>query len=426
MVVKGFEKIVKSANEDAVNKIVQSHPVLVGIQKAIDVIPGMRENLFLHSGPPIEWKRMCGPVRGAVLGAVVYESLAGSLEEAEMVVDSGKIAFSPTHHHDCVAPMAGIISPSMPVYVVKNRTFNNVAYSNVNEGVGKVKTLRFGANNEEVISRLKWIEHTLAPALKSALEISGEIDLRSIIAESLRRGDECHNRNKAATSSFLQQIINPLLETDLEKSSIASIVEFINGNPHFFLNLSMASSKATMDAARNIEYSTIVTIMATNGVDFGIQVSGLANEWFTAPAPKQARGKIFDEYSSDDANPVFGDSYISEPAGIDAFAMAASPAIAEFVGGTPSYGVKMTKQMAKICVARHEFYKIPYLDYIGTPVGIDIRRVLKTGIVPVVNTGLGHKNPGVGQVGAGIAYAPMLCFKKAAKAYGKKYHKKLS
>jgi hypothetical protein len=416
---------ISRANHLAVERIVNSNTALVAVEKALDVIPGMKEDLFLHSGPPIDWHKMCGPVRGAVLGAIVYEGLATNLEEAEQVVNSGKIIFSPTHHHSAVAPMAGIISPSMPVYVVRNKTYDNDSYCNVNEGVGKVKTLRFGANNDEVLSRLKWIERILAPALKSVLVINGEINLRDIIAESLRRGDECHNRNKSATSSFMQLIIKPLLESSLDKSTIASILDFINGNPHFFLNLSMASSKATMDSAKNIEYSTVVTVMATNGVDFGIQVSGLSDEWFTAPAPKQARGKIFDGYSPEDANPVFGDSYISEPAGVGAFAMAASPAIAEFVGGTPSYGTKITKLMSKIAVARHTVYKIPYLDFAGTPVGIDIRKVLKTSIVPIVNTGLAHKNPGVGQIGAGIAYAPMECFKKAAKAYKLKYQVRL-
>jgi hypothetical protein len=352
---------------------------------------------------------------------VVYESLASSLKEAEEIVNSGEIDFSPTHHHRSVAPMAGIISPSMPVFIVKNLTYGNTAYCNINEGVGKVKTLRFGANSEEVISRLKWIEKVLAPALKQALKIGGEINLREIIAESLRRGDECHNRNKSATATFLQHIINPLLESDLDKPTIASIVNFINGNVHFFLNLSMASSKATMDAARDIEYSTIVTAMTTNGVDFGIQVSGLSDMWFTAPAPKQAKGKIFEGFTPEDANPVFGDSYISEPAGLGAFAMAASPAIAEFVGGTPSYGVRITKQMYKITVAEHKVYRIPYLNYRGTPVGIDIRKVLKTKITPIVNTGLAHKQPGVGQIGAGIAYAPIECFEKAMETYKLKY-----
>ncbi len=423
--IKSIRQKIGEANSKTVKRIITSNPILVDVGKALDVIPGMRKDLFLHSGPPINWDRMCGPVKGAVLGAIIYEGLAMSLQEAMALVNSGRITFSPTHHHSSSAPMAGIISPSMPVYIVRNETYKNTAYVNINEGVGKVKTLRFGANSEEVIRRLKWIETTLAPALKAVLKIGGPINIRDIIAEALRRGDECHNRNKSSTAAFLQRIIKPLLETDLDKNTIASIVEFINDNVHFFLNISIASSKATLDAASNIEYSTIVTVMTTNGVEFGIQVSGLSDEWFTAPAPRQTKGKIFKGYTEKDANPLFGDSYISEPAGIGAAAMAASPAIAEFVGGTPSYGVKITKQMYKITFAEHSVYKIPYLDFAGTPVGIDLRKILKTGITPIVNTGLAHREAGIGQIGAGLARTPMLCFRKAARAYHSKYQIKL-
>jgi len=418
---KDVEELVDEANRKTVERIMESHPWLVDVQPAIDVVPGMKDYMLLHAGPPIEWDRMCEPMKAAVLGAIVYEGWADTLEEAERLVRAGHVEFSITHDHGCVAPMAGIISPSMPVYVVENRTYGNRAYSNLNEGVGKVKTLRFGANSPEVIQRLRWMRDVLGPALGEAIRLMGGIDLRELIAEALRRGDECHNRNKAATAAFFQRIAVPLLETDLDKETIRSVLEFISGNVHFFLNVSMASSKACMDAAHGIEYSSIVTAMSPNGVEFGIRVSGLGDEWFTAPAPKQAKGKIFEGYTEEDANPVFGDSYISEPAGIGAFAMAASPAISEFVGGSPQYGVEITLRMYEITVAEHKYYKIPYLGYRGTPLGIDIRKVVEKGIVPVVNTGIAHKKGGIGQIGAGIAYAPMECFKKALEAFKQRY-----
>ncbi|WP_309493165.1 DUF1116 domain-containing protein [Candidatus Hecatella orcuttiae] len=410
---KTVDEMIDEANARVIEKIVNAETVLVDINKAVKVIPGMKEDMLLHAGPPIEWKRMCGPMKGAALGALVYEGLARDVEEAARLVEQGRIRFSTTHEHDAVAPMAGIISPSMPVFVVKNKTFGNTAFSNLNEGVGQVKTLRFGANNTEVVERLRWMEKALMPALKAAIKALGEINLKRMIAEALRRGDECHNRNKSATAIFFKTITPPLVRSNIERETLARVLDFIGGNDHFFLNLSMASSKATMDPAQGINYSTVVTAITTNGVELGIRVSGLGNRWFTAPAPVQSSGKIFQGFRLEDANPVVGDSYISEPAGIGGFAMAASPAIAEFVGGSPSFGVQSTKQMYRITVAKHRDYRIPYLDYEGTPLGIDIRKVLRTGITPVINTGLAHRSPGIGQVGAGIVYPPLECFEKA-------------
>jgi hypothetical protein len=415
-------KHIDTANKLVVERILASNPILVDVKPAIEVIPRMREKLLLCSGPPISWNQMCEPVKAAILGAIIYEGLAGNLEEAEQVVDSEEVEFSSTHNHDAVAPMAGIISATMPVFVVKNETYGNFAYSNMNEGVGQTKTLRFGANNQEVINRLKWMREKLGPILKTVVDKSNGINLKEIIAASIRRGDECHNRNKSATGLFFQKATIALLRSTIEKEDILPVLEFILANPHFFLNMSMAASKATMNAAHGVEYSTVVTAMSTNGVQFGIRISGLGDEWFTAPAPKQDKGKIFQGFSSEDANPVFGDSYISEPAGIGAFAMAASPAISEFVGGTPEYGLEITRQMSEITLTKHTKYRIPYLNYEGTPTGIDFRKVLNTNILPVVNTGLAHRKAGIGQIGAGIAHAPRLCFEKAATAFDDKYH----
>lgn len=414
-------KEIDEANQIVVERILNSNPVLIDIKPAIDAIPGMKKNLLLCAGPPINWSQMCEPVKAAILGAIVYENFAGTLAEAEQIVLREEITFSSTHNHAAVAPMAGVISASMPVFVVKNETYGNFSFSNMNEGVGQVKTLRFGANNEEVISRLKWMREKLGPILKTVVSELHGINLKEIIAAAIRRGDECHNRNKCATDIFFQKTTMALLQGSFEKKEILPVLEFMLANPHFFLNMSMAASKATMNSAHGIDYSTVVTAMSTNGVQFGIRISGLGDEWFTAPAPHQDQGKLFKGFVSQDANPVFGDSYISEPAGIGAFAMAASPAIAEFVGGTPEYGIEITKQMGMITLAKHSTFRIPYLNYEGTPTGIDFRKVLQTNILPVVNTGLAHKKAGIGQIGAGIARAPRLCFEKAKVAFDKKY-----
>lgn len=416
---------ITTANTKAVEQILKAQPVLIGVRPAREVVPGMNERLFLHSGPPITWDKTCGPVIGAAVGAVIYEKLASTESEAMDLLNERKIQFSPTHDHQTVSPMAGIVSSSMPVFVIKNKTHGNEAYCTINEGVGQAKTLRFGANNKEVLERLKWIQESLAPALDLICKSFGEIDLKSITAEALRRGDECHNRNKSATSIFFKTIAPKLLRTNLDKESIAKILDFVGGNDHFFLNLSMAACKATTDAAHNIKHSTIVTAMTTNGVEFGIRVSGLGNDWFLSPAPRKIKGRLFKGYSPKDANPALGDSYISEPCGIGAFAMAASPAISEFVGSTPAFGIEVTKRMNKITFAKHTDYKIPYLNFEGTPTGICLEKVVKSGIVPIVNTGIAHKRAGIGQIGAGITYTPMGSFKKAAATFKAKYDVKL-
>ena len=407
---------IREANKIAVERILKSKPVLVGIGRAVEIIPGMDDNMILHAGPPISWDRMCGPMKGAIAGALIYEGRAESYKDAVKLAESGEIKFEPCHHHSTVGPMTGVVSPSMPVFIIENETYGNRAFCTMNEGLGKV--LRFGAYSEDVIERLKWMEKTLYPALKEALKIA-KIDLKQIIAKALHMGDECHNRNVAATSLFLSEIVSLLLCTTLEKKVINDVVRFIKGNPHFFLNLSMPACKSMADQMAGIEYSTIVTAMARNGVEFGIRISSLGDEWFTAPAPMPI-GLYFPGYSEKDANPDLGDSTITETAGLGGFAMAAAPAIVQFTGGSPKDALNATREMREITVTENPSFSIPMLDFRGTPTGIDLLKVVETGITPRINTGIAHKEPGIGQIGAGLVRAPMECFKKAIKRYVEK------
>ena len=408
-----MEKI-KKANEEAIKRVLEARPSLVGIDTAIRVIPGMKENLLLHAGPPISWDRMSGPMKGAVIGALIYEGKAQTEKEAEALVIQGKVEFDPCHHHQSVGPMAGIISPSMPVYIIKNESHGNFAYATLNEGYGKV--LRYGAYDQEVQNRLKWMEKTLAVVLKKAIEISGGIDVRNIIAQAIQLGDEGHNRNKATTSLFIRSISPYLAATQTEYKTLQEVFAFLHGNDLTMLNPVMASCKAAMDSAHGIEYSTLVTTMARNGTDFGIRVSGLPGKWFTAPAtiPK---GLYFSGFTADDANPDIGDSTITETAGIGGFAMAAAPAIVGFISGTAKMAMTATLEMYEITMAENRFYQIPALEFRGTPTGIDIMKVVELGILPRVNTGIAHKKPGIGQVGAGLVTPPMKCFEDALVAF---------
>jgi len=409
---------VEAANRTAVERILKGKPVLVGAAVARDVVPGMRPNLILHSGPPVTWDRMCGPMRGAVIGGLIYEGLAKDRDEAEALAASGKIDFEPCHHHDAVGPMAGVMTSRMPVWILENETYGNRAFATLNEGLGKV--LRYGAFSAEVIDRLRWMETDLAPILGAALDRHGPIDMRSVIAQVLQMGDEGHNRNRAGTSLIIRELAPHLVMLDVEPERIARVLSFMNGNDHFFLNLSMPASKCVVDAARNIEGSTVITAMARNGTDFGVRISGLGDRWFTGPAGI-VDGLYLPGFSAADAAPDIGDSVITETAGIGGFAMAAAPAIVKFVGGAPADAIAFTEKMYEITLAESEFYKIPVLDFRGTPTAIDLRLVVEKGILPVINTGIAHKEPGVGMVGAGLVKPPENCFKDAMSAFAERY-----
>jgi hypothetical protein len=381
---------------------------------AARVIPGMHERMILHAGPPITWERMCGPQRGAVMGALIYEGIARDEPEAERIAASGDIEFAPCHHHHAVGPMAGVVSPRMPVFIIENKTFGNRAFCTQNEGLGKV--LRYGGIGPEVYGRLRWMETDLYPALDRALRSMPDgIDVKSLIAQALHMGDEGHNRNRAGTSLFLRAIGPALARTNRDNEVLARVIEFINGNDHFFLNLSMPAGKAALEPAEGVAGSSIVTVMARNGTDFGIRLASMPDRWFIAPAGK-VQGLYFPGFTEADANPDIGDSTITETAGYGGFAMAAAPAITQFVGGTPQMALAATLEMYEITFGEHEGFTIPALNFRGTPLGIDVRRVMETGILPRLNTGIAHKNPGVGMVGAGILRAPEKCFNDAFEA----------
>jgi len=401
---------IEAANNKAADRYLAAQPRLVGIGTAREALPGMGERMILHAGPPVPWARMCGPMQGAIVGAIVYEGWAADAAKANAMARSGDIAFEPCHHHAAVGPMAGIISPSMPVWIVSNPVHGNHSFSNLNEGLGKV--LRFGANSPEVIARLKWMEQTLAPTLRAGLETLKELELKPLMAQALHMGDEVHNRNVAASSLLIRRLVPALLKSSAPAADAAAAIEFIAGNDHFFLNLSMAACKAMLDAAHGVAGSSMVTAMARNGVEFGIRVSGLGENWFTAMAPV-VDGLYFSGYSKANAAPDLGDSAITETAGIGGFAMAAAPAIVKFVGGTAQDALANTLAMTHITLRRNGAFTLPALDFGGTPACIDARRVVDTGILPVINTGIAHKEAGIGQIGAGVTHAPLECFSKA-------------
>lgn len=409
---------IEKANALTVEKFMEARPVVTTMAKAIEVIPGIHENMLLHAGPPVTWERMSGPMKGAMIGACLLERKAKNPEEAQKLLASGKIEFSPCNDHMSSGPMAGVISPSQLVYVVENQTHGITCYSNMNEGRGKV--MRMGAYSDEVIAKLKWMEEVVGPTVKTALEAMGGIDIRAIIAKSLHMGDDGHNREDASSILFSIQLAPIIAKVAKNTQTAHDVIKFLGENALTILNPIMAGCKSMTAAGDNIEGSTIVTVMARNGTDFGIKVSGLGGRWFTAQAPI-VKALYFPGFTEDDACRDIGDSTITETAGIGGFAMATAPALVTFIGGEPRDAINTTLDMYEITYAEHKMFTIPFLDFRGTPTGIDIRKVIEKQIAPRVNTGVAHKDPGVGQVGAGVVSAPMTMFEEALTAFVEKY-----
>ncbi|CZQ99956.1 DUF1116 domain-containing protein [Trichococcus collinsii] len=415
-----LEKIQK-ANEEAVSRIIQSKPILVGYDKALNVMPNMTKNTILHAGPPIAYADMCGPMQGAIQGAIIFEGLASDLEEADQVARSGEIIFSPCHEHDAVGSMAGVTSASMYVHIIKNETYGNVAYTNLSEQLAKV--LRFGANDQTVIDRLVWMRDVMGPMLHDAMKLCPKgIDLRLMLSQALHMGDECHNRNVAGTTLLVQALTPYIVQTDFTKEQMKEVFEFIASSDYFSGPTWMGAAKCALDAGHNVENSTIVTTMCRNGVEFGIRVSGIGgNNWFTGPA-QRVIGPMFAGYTQADAGLDMGDSAITETYGIGGFAMAAAPAIVPLVGGTVAEALNYSREMKEITTAENPNITIPVLNFMGIPSGIDVLKVMETGMLPIINTAIAHKDPGVGMIGAGLTNPPMNVFKEALVALAAKIH----
>jgi hypothetical protein len=402
----------QAANQDAMRRMLGVRALLVDVVQAGPAL-GLAPGEFLHAGPPIGWDRASGPLRGALAGAAVFEGLADDPTAAQGASGLGIARLDCCHHHGAVGPMAGVISPSMWLFALEDPADGRRAFCSLNEGLGKV--LRYGAYSADVIERLRWMSAVLGPLLQAAVRRRGPVDVTAILAQMVQMGDEAHNRNRAGTLMLLRDLLAPMAESGFAASDVADAARFIGGNDHFFLNLAMPACKLALDAARDVPGSTVVVAMARNGTDFGIQVSGAGEKWFTAPA-LVPQGLFLPGYGPADANPDIGDSAITETAGLGGFAMAAAPAIVKLVGGTVASALASTERMDQITLAEHPLFAIPALGFRGTPTGIDVTLVVRTGILPQINTGMAGKVAGTGQVGAGLVTPPAEVFPAALAA----------
>jgi len=403
----------KAANTLALERMLAAEATLVDVRPASEAL-GLGPGELLHAGPPVDWERASGPMRGALIGAVLLEGLASGPEEAEQKLARGDgLRWEPCHHRGAVGPMAGVVSPSMWMFELRDDVHGNTSWCSLNEGLGKV--LRYGAYNTEVIERLRWMNAVLGPLLQAAVRAGDAIDVKSIISQMVQMGDEGHNRNRAGTLMFLREVLPAMIESGRSSADVAEAVRFVSGNDHFFLNLVMPACKLQASAAAGIDGSTVVTVMARNGTDFGIQTSGTGDRWFTAPA-NTPDGLFLGSFGPEDANPDIGDSTITETAGIGGLAMATAPAIVRFVGGSVPDALATTRRMYDITVGENPAFAIPVLEFRGSPTGIDVAAVVRSGVLPQINTGMAGRVAGTGQVGAGLVTPPMACFTQAIAA----------
>lgn len=406
---------IEAANQVAVEKMMAAEPVLVDLVPAGDVIPGLTDYMILHSGPPVRWETMSGAQRGAAIANALFEGWAQTPEHAEELLASGEVRFDSNHHHQAVGPMAGTISKSMWVFVVENREAGNRSYCRQVED-----RQQFGEYTEGAIDLLHRWSEGWAPTLREALQVRSPLPIKPMIARALQMGDELHNRQVAASSLFANTMAVPLLDAQISSSARRETLEYLVNHDVFFLGLSMAAGKAAADAARGIEYSTMVTAMARNGTEFGIQVSGLDGQWFTATSP-EVDGLFLPGYSEADAGLDIGDSAITETIGLGGFVLGGAPGILSLVGGTPEEALEYSREMEEITLARSPDFRMPVFGFQGSPVGIDIRKVVDRGVLPIIDTAMAHKEPGHPIIGAGLVRPPMECFTKALKAFSETY-----
>ncbi|WP_225914996.1 DUF1116 domain-containing protein [Nocardioides jiangsuensis] len=403
----------RAGNALALERMLAAEAALVDVRPAAEAL-GLERGQFLHAGPPVTWERASGPMRGALVGAVLLEGLADTPEAAERLLASGDgVTWEPCHHRGAVGPMAGVVSPSMWMFELRDEVHGTTSWCSLNEGLGKV--LRYGAYGAEVIERLRWMNAVLGPLLQHAVRAGGPVDVKAIVAQMVQMGDEGHNRNRAGTLMFLREVLPAMIDSGRPTKDVAEAVRFVSGNDHFFLNLGMPACKLQTTAARDIPGSTVVTVMARNGTDFGIQTAGTGDTWFTAPA-NTPEGLYLGSYGPDDANPDIGDSAITETAGIGGLAMATAPAIVRFVGGSVPDALATTQRMYDITVGENPAFAIPILEFRGAPTGIDVTSVVRSGVLPQINTGMAGRVAGTGQVGAGLVTPPMACFTQAVRA----------
>jgi hypothetical protein len=390
-------------------------PVLVDVLPLSEAVPDFDRSTVLTSGAPLEWRQYRGGQRNGVIGGAIFEGLARDAADADRKLTAGEIHVRSCGDYRCAGSLVGIYTASMPVLVVENRASGNRAYCNLFEGVSRYR-LNYGVYNEDVGRNLRFLHDVIGPTLGEAVRLTGGIPLLPIMKRALHMGDELHSRNAAATLLFTRELFEPLMQVQPQMpKEVKETLDYLRSSDYFFLRLSMAASRAAADAAHGVDGSSMVTGMVFNCQDFAIRVSGLGDHWFRGPHQTMFGAKLFEGFTEADVEIMGGESTFNETAGLGGFAQAAAFPLQEYQGGSADKMVEANLAMYDITLAEHPELKIPYLGFRGVPSGIEIHRVVETGITPIMDIGVAGKAGG--QIGAGSFRAPMECFQHAVAAY---------
>jgi len=417
---EGFRTLkseINDANKKAADHIISAEAWLIDMKPARDAIPGFKDNLITHAGPPISWDRMLKVQKIAVINAIRSEGLADTPEAADRLVRRQEILVEPNHKYGNVSGMCGVTSASSPVFVFEDKIHNNTSTSWM-----QTDMTSFGDTYERGMKEVKFVRETLAPVMTAIIKHAGGFNIKELLAKGLQMGDELHGSFDATRGVFMNWILPHIVRTDFPKETLGQVGDYFmgNGGRWFCGNLMMGCCKVMMDAAKGVKYSTVVTAMSRNGVEFGVKVSALGDSWYTGPAG-EIQGFLFPGFTNADKAPDIGDSAISESRGFGGTALSASPSQAKLFGGGLQEAVQHTKAMQKVSIAEDPLFRISYLDLVGVPVGIDIRKVVEMNTVPRIDTGIAHKDGGHGIIGTGISDAPVEAFKKALAAFAADY-----
>lgn len=400
---------IDKANTEVLRRLNEGAAMLVGVDRAGAVIEDLGERDVLHCGPAIAWDLMPDPLQRSIKASIVAEGWASDVVAAGAMVAAGEVRLLPANEHRTVVPMATSIGPSAPVYLVENEQGGTRSYSSLNQGSGPVPW--FGVDSDAAIEHLRFVRDSVGPVLAEALAAKGPVDIFSLAAQGVPMGDDVHMRVQATTNLFLRDLLPFLVRST--NTAAPEVATFLSGNHLMFLNVAMAGAKSLVDWAREVPDSSIVTTMARNGATYGVRLAGGGDDWFLAPSPPVQDALYYPGQGPETSAPDIGDSAVLELIGLGGPAAANSPAVAGFLGGRMSHAIAATRSMQRICAGESDRFRLPILDNIGTPLGVDVRKVVELGITPAVNTGIVHATDGVGQVGAGVAWAPVECFVEA-------------
>ena len=404
---------IDEANEVVMNILLNGQPTWVDVRPALEVIPEFKKNLLLHAGPPIQPQDIVLALRNTLCGAALHEGLAKTFDEAWKMIEKGEILIDSAQDYSCSCGAAMVTSASTPVLVGKDTVFGGEGFSAIHPG-STPRCLRWGYYDDDIEKNLSWFCDIYGPALGEAVRNTGGINMRAIMSRTAGMGDENHVRQTASSFALVLNLIPEVLKLDIPQRDDV-IRALVDCSEKFYLHVLMAGIMGVLKSAKNIPMSTIMIAMGGNGTEFGLQFCGTGNQWFTVKAPKILGQFLNPTWTEEEMCGYLGDSCVTEIYGLGGLSAISGPAFVRLTGGSFADAKKRTEDARAICLGEHKFAPVPWDDYRGFPVGVDMRKVVATTILPTSHGGSTRLVGGQG--GAGSILIPSECFKQGLRAF---------